>query len=63
MTGQQAVAITLLGCTVWLMARKAVCALHFAYYNFSGIHKSLRVTPAMKAGIADHIWNLKELLA
>src|ERR1019366_5436950 len=34
---------------------KAACALHFAYYNFCRIHKSLRVTPAMEAGITDHI--------
>jgi IS1 family transposase len=42
---------------------KAACALHFSYYNFCRIHKSLRVTPAMEAGIADHIWSLRELLA
>jgi hypothetical protein len=42
---------------------KAACALHFAYYNFCRIHKSLRVTPAMEAGITDHIWSLRELLA
>jgi hypothetical protein len=42
---------------------KAACALHFAYYNFCRIHKSLRVTPAMEAGITDHIWNLRELLS
>jgi hypothetical protein len=41
---------------------KAACALHFAYYNFCRIHKSLRVTPAMEAGITDHIWSVKELL-
>ena len=41
---------------------KAACALHFAYYNFCRIHKSLRVTPAMEAGITDHIWSLSELL-
>ena len=41
---------------------KAACALHFAYYNFCRIHKSLRVTPAMEAGITDHIWTLRELL-
>ena len=35
---------------------KAACALHFAYYNFCRIHKSLRVTPAMEAGLTDHIW-------
>jgi hypothetical protein len=41
---------------------KAACALHFAYYNFCRIHKSLRVTPAMGAGLTDHIWTVKELL-
>ena len=42
---------------------KAACALHFAYYNFCRIHKSLRVTPAMEAKLTDHIWTLRELLA
>jgi hypothetical protein len=42
---------------------KAACALHFAYYNFCRIHKSLRVTPAMEAGITDHVWTIAELLA
>ena len=41
---------------------KAACALHFAYYNFCRIHKSLRVTPAMEAGLTDHIWSIRELL-
>jgi transposase-like protein/IS1 family transposase len=40
----------------------AALALHFAYYNFCRIHKSLRVTPAMEAGIADHVWTIAELL-
>ena len=42
---------------------KAACALHFAYYNFCRIHKSLRVTPAMESGLTGHIWSLRELLA
>jgi IS1 family transposase/transposase-like protein len=42
---------------------KAACALHFAYYNFCRIHRSLRVTPAMEAGLTDHIWTIRELLA
>jgi hypothetical protein len=42
---------------------KAACALHFAYYNFCPIHKSLRVTPAMEASVTDHIWSLREPLA
>lgn len=37
-------------------------ALHFAYYNFCKVHSSLRVTPAMEAGIATHIWTLGELI-
>lgn len=36
-------------------------ALHFMHYNFGRIHKTLRVTPAMEAGIADHVWSLKEI--
>ncbi len=36
-------------------------ALHFLYYNFGRVHKSLRVTPAMEAGIADHVWTLEEI--
>lgn len=41
----------------------AMMALYFAHYNFCRVHGSLRVTPAMEAGITDHIWELKELLA
>lgn len=38
-------------------------ALHFMYYNFVRVHKTLRVTPAMEAGIADHVWSMEELVA
>lgn len=38
-------------------------ALHFMHYNFGRIHKSLRVTPAMEAGISDHVWSLEEIAA
>lgn len=38
-------------------------ALHFMYYNFGRVHKSLRVTPAMQAGVADHVWSLEEIAA
>lgn len=38
-------------------------ALHFMYYNFGHIHKALRVTPAMEAGVADHVWSLEEIAA
>ena len=36
-------------------------SLHYMYYNFGRIHQSLRVTPAMEAGITDHIWSLEEI--
>jgi len=36
-------------------------ALYFLHYNFCRVHKTLRVTPAMEAGLADHIWTLEEL--
>lgn len=41
---------------------RAAMALHFAYYNFCRVHGSLRVTPAMEAGISDHVWTISELL-
>jgi transposase-like protein/IS1 family transposase len=40
----------------------AAIACWFAFYNFCRVHKSLRVTPAMAAGIADHVWSVRELL-
>jgi len=42
---------------------KAALALHFAYDNFLRVHRSLRVTPAMEAGITDHVWTWEEFLA
>jgi len=36
-------------------------AIHYMYYNFGRIHKSLRVTPAMEAGVAKHVWTLEEI--
>ena len=36
-------------------------ALHFMHYNFCRIHQTLRVTPAMEAGITDRVWNLEEI--
>jgi hypothetical protein len=41
---------------------KAATALHFAYYNFCRIHGSLRITPAMAAGITTTIWELDQLI-
>jgi IS1 family transposase len=37
-------------------------ALYFMHYNYCRIHKSLRVTPAMEAGLADHVWSIEELM-
>jgi IS1 family transposase len=38
-------------------------AIHYMFYNFGRIHKSLRVTPAMEAKISDHVWGLEEIAA
>lgn len=39
----------------------AAVSLHYMHYNFARVHRSLRVTPAMEAGIADHVWSLEEI--
>ena len=41
---------------------EAAVALHFMHYNFGRIHQTLRSTPAMKAGVADHVWSLEEII-
>lgn len=38
-------------------------AIYFAYYNFGRVHQTLRVSPAMEAGLADHIWTMEEFAA
>jgi IS1 family transposase len=38
-------------------------ALHFMYYNFCRVHQTLRVTPAMEAGLSDHVWTVEELVS
>ena len=38
-------------------------AIYHAYYNFCRVHQTLRVTPAMEAGLEDHVWTLQELLS
>jgi hypothetical protein len=40
----------------------AAIALHYMAYNFVKIHKTLRVTPAMAAGLTDHVWELEEIV-
>ena len=41
---------------------KAAVALYMAFFNFVRVHQTLRVTPAMQAGLTDHIWTVQELL-
>lgn len=36
-------------------------AIYYMHYNFGRIHKTLRVTPAMEAGVSDHVWSLEEI--
>jgi IS1 family transposase len=40
----------------------AAVSLHFAFYNFCRVHKTLGTTPAVAAGVADHVWTLAELV-
>jgi hypothetical protein len=42
---------------------EAAYSLWFACYDFCRVHKTLRVTPAMQQGIADHVWSIAELIA
>jgi hypothetical protein len=37
-------------------------ALHFMHYNFCRVHKTLKTTPAVAAGLADHVWSIEELV-
>ena len=41
---------------------EAAIVLHYMHYNFARIHQTLRLTPAMAAGIADHVWSLEEIV-
>jgi hypothetical protein len=41
---------------------KASVALHYGHYNFVRVHRTLRMTPAMAAGVADHLWTVQELI-
>jgi IS1 family transposase len=40
----------------------AMVAIHAVYYNFARIHKTLRITPAMAAGLSDHVWSVEEII-
>ena len=41
---------------------RVAVALHFAHYNFMHLHKTLRIAPAMAAGVSDRLWTLEELV-
>ena len=41
---------------------QAAVGLHFAYYNFVRVHKSLRMTPAMAGGVTDRLWSIADLV-
>jgi len=41
---------------------RAAVSLHFAHYNFVRVHRTLRITPAMEAGVSDRLWSLDELV-
>lgn len=38
-------------------------SLYFMYYNFAQVHQTFRVTPAMEAGLADHVWAIEEIVS
>jgi hypothetical protein len=38
-------------------------ALHFVFHNFVRVHQTLRVTPAMAAGLADHAWRIEDIVS
>lgn len=40
----------------------AQLALHYMFYNFGRIHQTLRITPAMAAGVSDHVWSVEEII-
>ncbi len=41
----------------------AMVALYFMWYNFGRVHQTLRVTPAMEAGVTDHVWSAQDIVA
>ena len=40
----------------------AAVALYFMYFNFGRVHQTLRVLPAMEAGVANHVWSVEEIV-
>ena len=46
-----------------LVNLKAAVAVFMAWYDFCRVHQTLRVTPAMEAGLAQHVWSIEEIVA
>jgi len=42
---------------------EAAVAVYMMHYNFCRIHQTLRVTPAMAAGVTDHVWEIEDVIA
>lgn len=45
-----------------VVVKLAANALYFLYHNFARIHRTLRMTPAMAAGISEHVWSIEEIV-
>jgi len=41
----------------------AAISLHMMYYNFGRVHQTLKTSPAVAAGVADHVWPVEEIVA
>ena len=48
--------------TAFKLTHYPMVALHFMFYNFGRVHQTLRVTPAMEAGISDHVWSIEDIV-
>lgn len=46
-----------------LMSHRHALALYFCFCNWTRIHKTLRITPAMAAGLTDHVWDMRDFVA
>ena len=58
--GKRTIILLLIFLAVW---KALMVALYFMWYNFGRVHQTLRVTPAMEAGITDHVWSVEEIIA
>ena len=40
----------------------AATAIHFMHYNFARIHRTIRMSPAMKAGVTERLWSIRDIV-